>query len=83
MKPDPLAPEPALAVRPQVPTLNIELTNTNVQVGPHPADPDTKLMVVGPVLVHFLLPLESDAAREIQAALGNGLVLAAAGDLPR
>jgi hypothetical protein len=68
----------------QIPTLNIELGNTQFKVIPHPNDPDGKLLVLGPVLLNVLVPLSEDAANLVALELAKDrLVVAPASAMPK
>jgi hypothetical protein len=67
-------PEAAPPQAPQFPMLQIPLTGANIQIVR--GEDGERLMVVGPVLVQFGLPFDSEAARALGRELTGGVEIA-------
>lgn len=73
----------AAPVQMQVAPLVVELAGANVRVVPHPANPNLRAMIVGPLLVNFVLPLNDDASRTIADELTRPMIaIVPAGSVP-
>ena len=79
-KPKIEVPEPPAEA--QIPHMQIELGGAPIGVARHPTDPDARAILVGPLLVSFMIPLDGTGAREIQAQLAGGFVIAPGSALP-
>lgn len=68
----------------QMPQLQVELQGASIEIVADPRTEGAKLMVVGPIMLQLIMPLDGEASAAVAAALnGSSIIVAPAGALPR
>jgi hypothetical protein len=66
----------------QVRDVRVNLEGVNLSVAPIP-DTEAKALVIGPVMMTFVLPLDKEGARSVARHLVGGVEIATRMDIPK